>query len=135
MTRLPALSRLPALPPPPLTSGPHRQWNHLNRAWVEIGPRGWQAYPLPISAPGTPHIVEVEYPSDLEQTLSISLIEPNVTGRVGPIGLDSGIDVPAPTAGHKSQVRRHRLTCFPQTKTPWLLLVNRRSNLPAVIGK
>src|SRR4030095_5283589 len=103
--------------------------------WIEISPRGWQAYPLAISTPGSPHVLEVEYPSDVEQTLGISLVEPNSFGHVGPIGLDSGIDVPAATAGHKPQIRRHRLTCWPQTRTPWLLLVNRRTDLPALVGK
>ena len=46
-----------------------------------------------MATPGTPHVLEVEYPSDLEQTLGISIIEPNAAGQVGPIGLDSGIDV------------------------------------------
>ncbi len=53
----------------------------------------WQAYPLSITHPGMPHILEVEYPSDLPQMLGISVVEPNAAGAVLPIGLDSGVCV------------------------------------------
>jgi hypothetical protein len=108
---------------------------HLGKNWVELAPQAWQAYPLSIVSPGAPHILEVEYPSNVEQTLGISIVEPNAAGQVGPIGLDSGIDVPAPEAGHKPGVRRHRLVFWPHSKTPYLLLANRREFSPAMFGK
>jgi hypothetical protein len=134
MTRLPSFTRLPTIPRP-VGNGSAIGAPHLGRAWVELGPRGWQAYPLSITTPGAPHVLEVEYPSDREQTLSISLVEPNAAGFVGPIGLDSGIDVPPAEAGHKPGIRRHRLHLWPQTKTPYILLVNRRDDRPAMFGK
>jgi hypothetical protein len=79
--------------------------------------------------------LEVEYPSDLAQTLSISVVEPNAAGFVGPIGLDSGIDVAPPDVGHKAGVRRHRLPFWPQTKSPYLLIVNRSDERTAFVGK
>ncbi len=42
----------------------------------------WEAYWLPISQPGRPHILEVEYPSDVPQTLGISILEPNASGAL-----------------------------------------------------
>jgi len=132
--RLPAWTGLPSLPQP-VESGPAKVKSHQSRSWVELPPKAWQAYPLSVSAPGTPHILEVEYPSDIEQTLAISLVEPNVAGQVGPIGLDSGVDVPPPQPGHVPQVRKHRLVCWPQTKTPYVLVVNRRDDRSALVGR
>jgi hypothetical protein len=134
VTRLPTWTRLPTTARH-IANGPAGTRNHLGKNWVELPPGAWQAYPLPIPTPGTPHLIGVEYPSDLAQTLAISLIEPNAAGFVGPIGVDSGIDVPPPSAGHKAAARRHRLICWPQTRTPYLLLVNRRDDAPAVFGK
>ena len=135
MARMPSLRRLPAIGPQQLTSGPTKSRKHLDRPWIEVAPGAWLAYPLTIDSPGQPHLVEVEYPSDFEQTLGISLVEPNAAGQVQPIGLDSGFAVPAPAAGHKPELARHRLLCWPRTRTPWVLLTNRRGDLPALVGK
>ena len=42
---------------------------------------------------------------------------------------------PPPDAGHKPEVRRHRLIFWPQTRTPYVLLVNRRDDRPAPVRK
>lgn len=134
MTRLPSFARLPTIPRPVGNSSASGA-PHLGRAWVELAGNGWQAYPLSITTPGILHMLEVEYPSDVEQTLAISLVEPNAAGFVGPIGLDSGIEVPRPEAGHQAGVRRFRLPFWPQTKSPYVLFVNRREERPGVFGK
>jgi hypothetical protein len=100
---------------------------------LEVG--GWQAYPLPISRPDQPHILEVEYPGDFHQSLGISIVEPNAAGAVTPIGLDSGVDIPEPLLRSRSNVQSHRLIFWPRTKTPLVLLTNRRDDRPAVFGK
>jgi hypothetical protein len=135
MARLPSSLRLPNLPPQPVGSGAMKTRKHLERTWVELPPSGWQAYPLTVAAPGQPHILEIEYPSDLEQTLGISIVEPNAAGQVGPIGLDSGIDVPPPAPAHQPGISRHRLIVWPSTRAPLVLMVNRRDDRPAVFGK
>lgn len=134
MARLPSWTRLPTVPRP-VESAPATTRTHLGRPWVELAPHAWQAYPLSINTPGAPHILEVEYPSDIQQTLAISLIEPNAAGSVGPIGVDSGVDVPRPEPGHRAGTRRHRLVIWPQTRTPYVLLTNRRDDMSAVFGK
>lgn len=134
VARLPAWTRLPTTPRP-VESRPAGNRAHQGKNWVELAPRAWQAYPLSMSAVGKPHIVEIEYPSDLEQTLSISIVEPNAAGAVGPVGLDSGIEVNRPDAEHQASLRRHELIVWPQTRAPYLLLVNRREDTAAVFGK
>lgn len=108
---------------------------HLGRKWQQLGVDGWHAYPLPIEAIGSPMVVEVEYPSDLEQSLGISIIEPDAAGMITPIGLDSGVDVTLPQPGEKPGERKHRLVFWPRTSTPMLLLTSRDKNNPATYGR
>src|SRR5438045_3143705 len=67
----------------------------------------WVAYPLSVSQPGQVHVVEVEYPSDVPQAMTLSIIEPNAAGVVIPIGLDSGVYVPADADGATPRLERH----------------------------
>ena len=50
----------------------------------------WEAYWLPISQPGRPHIVEVDYPSDVPQTLGLCILEPDAAGAMAPVGSGLG---------------------------------------------
>ena len=43
----------------------------------------WEAYWLPLNQTGRPHIVEIEYPSDVPQTLGVSILEPTGSGGLG----------------------------------------------------
>lgn len=97
----------------------------------------WEAYTLPIEVPGRPHILEIDYPSDVPQTMGISVIEPNAAGAVLPIGLDSGVDVAEPLVGKTRPAtwEHHRLVFWPKTKAPVVLITNRRDRAPAVFGK
>ena len=87
----------------------------------------WKAYWLPIAQPGRPHILEVDYPSDVSQSLGISIVEPNAAGALMPIGLDSGLDrsAEAVSLGAAPCWQRHRLIFWPRTASP-LLLVDQR---------
>ena len=40
----------------------------------------WEAYLLSVSEPGRPHVLEIEFPSDVPQTLGLSILEPNAAG-------------------------------------------------------
>jgi glycosyl hydrolase family 10 len=138
------LGNLPLMPGwrrGPLGNGDLAPWQHPLGSLVQLGPGGrepnisWEAYPLPISKPGHAHIVEVEYPSDVPQSLGISLVEPNVTGAVMPIGLDSGVYLPSEAAESTPVMARHRLVFWPRTSWPLLLMTNRRQGARAVYGR
>ena len=76
----------------------------------------WEAYTLSVSPPGRPYVLEVEYPSDVPQTLGLSIIETNAAGTLVPIGLDSGIDVSDEAAAAAApHWERHRLVFWPRT--------------------
>jgi hypothetical protein len=127
----------------PLGNGNLQPYRHALGNLVQLKPNAespdvsWEAYWLPISQPGRPHILEVEYPSNVPQTLGISILEPNAAGALAPIGLDSGIEV-CPEALEKTEsprLLRHRLIFWPRTDAPLVLMTNGRDRAPAVYGK
>jgi len=143
LTNLPTIPRWPRLGKEPLSSGRFRTWQHPLGTLAQLAPgdgsgeASWEAYTLPIQRPGEPHVLEVDYPSDVPQTLLISVVEPNAAGAVTPVGLDSGIDQAEEVTGLRSppQWLRHRLIFWPRTKTPVVLIANGRERAPAVFGK
>ena len=102
---------------------------------VRLDPGGWQAYPLPTARIGKPHLLSVEYPADIGQTLGISIIEPNAAGQVVPIGLDSGVYMPGPATAGETNLRTHTIVFWPRTKNPLVLLTNRRDSEPAAFSR
>jgi hypothetical protein len=125
----------------PLGNGGLAPWQHSLGTLVQLAaaPREadtpWEAYPLPVSKPNQPHIVEVEYPSNVPQTLGISIIDPNAAGAVMPIGLDSGVYLPSEAAEAPAKLEKHRLIFWPRTNSPLLLMTNRKPGARAVYGK
>lgn len=127
--------KLSGEPQGPLDNGLVSLRQHLGQQLTNLAPGGWQAAPLPIDRVGAPHILEIEYPNDSQQTLAISVLETNAAGKVMPLGLDSGIDIIKSPAPITPGIEKHRLIFWPKTKTPWLLLSNRRDAKPATFGK
>ena len=108
---------------------------------AQLAPNGgkgevsWEAYVLSTAQPGRPHIVEVEYPSDVPQTMGISVLEPDVSGAIMPFGLDSGVDVAEDLVVDRPRLLRHRIVFWPRTANPILLMTNHRDAQPAQYGK
>ena len=83
LNKLPQLQltkpRMPRLWKGPLGNDCRQTQRHVLGNLVRLHPNdespdvSWEAYWLPISQPGRPHILEVDYPSDVSQTLGISL--------------------------------------------------------------
>ncbi len=145
LAKLPQLPRLQRMWKGPLGNGNSRTWQHPLGQLVLLAPSGnsddvsWEAYTLPVEKPGVPHVLEVDYPSDVSQTLGISILEPNAAGALMPIGLDSGVDradeVADQQEGRPPRWMRHRLIFWPRTKAPMVLITNRRKETPAAYGK
>ena len=139
--RLGNVPSIPGLRHGPLGNGDAKPWQHGLGTLIQLGPGGrepnvsWEAYPLPIARPGQPHIVEVEYPTDIAQTMGVSIIEPNVAGKITPIGLDAGVYLPEESIDREPRLARHRLIFWPRTKEPLLLVTNQRDGSRAVFGK
>lgn len=136
--RLTALPLVPGLRRGPLGNGDAHSWQHSLGNLIQLGPQGrepnlsWEAYALPINRPGIPHVLEIEYPSDVPQTMGVSIVEPNAADVVIPIGLDSGVYLPDAVAGETPTWQRHRLLFWPRTKSPTVLITNRREGSQAV---
>jgi hypothetical protein len=94
----------------------------------------WQAYPLPVEAEGTPHMLEVDYPNDEEQQLGISILEPNAAGKLVPISRDSGAYVEGLGHAEAVELHKHRLVFWPRTNAPLLLVTNLHPTAPARFG-
>jgi hypothetical protein len=125
----------------PLGNGNSQIVQHPLGRIVQLAPASngsdasWEAYPLAIAKPGTPHLLEIDYPSDVPQTLGISIIEPDAAGAVSPIELDSGVDVPESATTAPPTWLKHRLLFWPRTASPVVLLCNRRDGTRAAYGK
>jgi len=142
--RLPDWVWLPAakfMPKGPLGSTPAKIVDHSQGKFVELSPHAanqpaeWQAYPLPIGRPGSPHLIEVEYPTDEPQELGISLVEPNAAGRVVPPGQDSGALLDKWATRSDQGIRRVQYVCWPRTSSPTLVIRNPSTKRAARFGK
>jgi hypothetical protein len=126
----------------PLGNGSMTPYRHELGELVQLKPNAespdvsWEAYSLPITQPGRPHILEVDYPSNVPQTLGISILEPNAAGMLSPIGLDSGVDTTESVMTNTPpRWLRHRLIFWPRTNAPMVLMTNGRDRSPAMYGK
>ncbi len=95
----------------------------------------WWAMQIPVAQVGQPHILEIEYPNDINQTMGISIVEPDKAGMVLPVGLNSGIDVQSQPSQVAPAIEKHRIIFWPRTTSPLLLLTNRRDEGTAIFGE
>jgi hypothetical protein len=102
----------------------------LERDMLRIGTDSWFALPLQVAQPGYPHIVEIDYPTDVQQTLGISIYEPGSRRAVVDVGLTTSADNVAENPG----VATYRLTFWPKSTTPILVLADQDSNRVAMVG-
>lgn len=145
LPQFPQLSRLTRLGKDPLGSGHSSIKQHQLGPVIELAPSreatdvSWETYTLPINQPGWPHVLEIEYPSDRNQNLGISVLEPNPAGALLPIGLDSGVECEEEIVNTATEAAprwlRHRLVFWPRTRSPMVLITNYRNDVPAVFAK
>lgn len=112
-----------------------------NGTMVELTSSGaepaWEAFSLPVSDLGIPHVVEIELPDDVEQVMTVSILEPNAAGAVYPPTLDCGVHAGSHGIGAlvRSDRMRHYVIFWPRTEKPLLVLAAGRPDLPLVHGK
>ncbi|WP_218931951.1 hypothetical protein [Adhaeretor mobilis] len=96
----------------------------------------WQAFTLPVRSVDQPHVVEIALPAGRDQHLAISVIEPNAAGRVQEFGRDTGTIFTAKSAlASPEGSATRRITFWPRTATPVLLVANRSSAESAEFGR
>lgn len=81
---------------------------------------------------GKPHVLEIDFPSDQEQILDVTISTPD-----GSLLLESGIEhIPLPETGTPSpRILTHRVLFWPCESTIRIALRNRHEELPAGFGK
>lgn len=132
---LPGLSLLPRWETArPVGSEEPRPMLVGEQVMLQLAPGAWQAYPLAVGSPGTPHILEVDYPAHLPQALGVSVLEPNALGQVVPLSIDGGIFVPRQVTTGPESIEKYRLVFWPKTKAPIVLFTNHRQDGPAFYG-
>jgi len=102
---------------------------------LNLAADAWQSFPLPVSRLNTPHVLEIEYPGDVEQILGISIIEPDDSGHVSTLRFDSAVSVRDPVPGETAGLRKHQVLFWPRTKSPYLLVTNLSGDKSAMFGK
>ncbi|WP_145283839.1 hypothetical protein [Pirellulimonas nuda] len=119
----------------PLSFGTLRPVVVQGRRYIEIpaGDSGiaaaWQLIPLSVQTPGAAHLIEVATPLGADQALTLTIVEPDSTGRLGPVGASvMQVSTPNDVGGDGATARR---LFWPRTTQPLLMLSNGRSDAPA----
>lgn len=97
----------------------------------------WESYSFPVERPGRPHILEIDFPANLPQSMGISIIEPSPSGTIWPTSVNSGIRITKEIVRDRSisRVLTHRMLIWPKTKSPLIVLTNQSDETPIVYGK
>jgi hypothetical protein len=103
---------------------------------LEMETGAWQAIRLPLLKTGQPHIIEIEYPTDQPIALGMSVLDQSPQGQVAVQGADCGIQIPDSIVVGEgtSSMATHRITFWPKSREPYLLLANQSTYLPARFG-
>jgi len=95
----------------------------------------WEGVVVAAAVPGLPHVVEIDYPSDQEAVVGVSVLEPNADGTAVAVRYDGGFQVPRPLAGESPELRQHQFVFWPRSRAPVIVLSNPMENQPATIGQ
>ncbi len=119
LMRVPAWSHMPNAAHHVVSEGAARAAQHHGRVVNRLPAGKWQAYPLPISRVGVPHVLEIQCPADVHQSLSVSIIEPDgqTPQQINGVAMES-----EPLADRRTE--NIRLVFWPTTKLPFVLLNN-----------
>jgi hypothetical protein len=127
--------------PGSLQGGPTRV---AGSSMVELPPAAtpeeadWQAYPLPVTRPGRTCLVEVELdlaprgPGSAPSQACLVVLDADSAGALRPLG--EGVVVEAPRWNAPAGPTTVRLTCFPRTNAPLLVVANPSPRAPLRYG-
>ena len=113
--------------------------NYRGVNWTQLPRGGWVGYTLSGAKVDIPHILEVEFPPDVEQDVSISIVEPKANTSLDQLHGDAGItigdhDLVSPDTV-SDQRTRHRIVFWPKSTAPVVVIANRGKKGQAAFGK
>lgn len=133
LQRIPGLSRAPLGNFRSVAADPRLgRFNELPR--TSAGDPHWQAYSLPLEAVGIPHMLEVDYPAQLEHALGISIVEPDARGLIHGTHRDGGVYVEGLGRSEATEKQTYRMVFWPRTQAPLLVVTNLNPSQPAFYG-
>jgi hypothetical protein len=100
------------------------------------GAASWEGVALAGLQPGVPHAVEIEYPTDQDATVGITVLEADTAGVVVQARHTGGFTVVRPPfAAPAPALAVHRFVFWPATKQPVVVIANASTRLPALVGR
>lgn len=99
----------------------------------------WSAYHLNINHRGQPHRLVVSYPRRPHAQLGFSILEPDASGQLVPVGVDSGVyqlgGSPATDAVSPSEEAQTEIIFWPKIENPILLFHGLGTDVPAEVTR
>lgn len=107
--------------------------------WQTLAPAGWKTIELPIEQIGRPHRIVIEYRCTAELAAGFSILQPDESGNIPSIGVDSGaavspqdpLNIPPEQLG---KTVKHTIDVWPRHQKPLLLIANRHKSAELSIG-
>lgn len=95
----------------------------------------WEGIVIAGAEPGLPHVVEIEYPSDQDATLGLTVLELDAAGGRVESRHSGGFAVSRDGAAAPARLGTHRFVFWPATRHPVVLLANQSPASPALVGR
>ena len=106
-----------------------RQGRNLNR----IEGDGWLALPLPVMHQGRVHRLEIEYPTDIEQTMAVTIVERDPDSDSFTPVVQTGFHV-SPQQAERAEGTQS-IMFWPRNRFGYIVLSNKSSTQPIEFGR
>ncbi len=90
----------------------------------DLAAKAWYLKQLTALTPGKPHLAVIQVPAAEAASLQVSIIEPDPSGNIQPIQIDTALVVQKPLIASPQQWVEQRIVFWPRTAQPILLLAN-----------
>ncbi|HEY6565321.1 MAG TPA: family 10 glycosylhydrolase, partial [Pirellulaceae bacterium] len=114
--------------------GASQPWVVEETRYSRLDPLGWRALPLSVRRIHEPHVVELQLPAGIEQSVALCIVEADAAGRILPRIAGAAFSqsiLPGDIPTRDS----YRFLFWPRTRRPALVVMNLRGDGPAAFGQ